>query len=130
MIKKLQLSTQKGLLIRAYAGDDLRAECVIYVKPSATKLNKVKKSYKNGKYRYVSLKWKKINDIDGYEIYYSTKKNGKYKKATYTSYNDVTSVVIGLKRKKNYYIKVRTYRYMDQKKFTGKWSNTIKYRAK
>lgn len=137
--KKIATVNSKGVVktirtgktvIRAYAGDDLRAECVIYVKPSATKLNKVKKSYKNGKYRYVSLKWKKIKDIDGYEIYYSTKKNGKYKKATYTSYNDVTSVVIGLKRKKNYYIKVRTYRYMDQKKFTGKWSNTIKYRAK
>ena len=120
------LRTGKAV-IRAYAGDDLKAECVVYVKPSATKLNKVKKSYKDGKYRAVSLRWKKVSDIDGYEIYYSTKKNGKYKKATYTSYNDIN---IWLKRRKTYYIKVRSYRYMDGKKFTGKWSNTIKYRAK
>ena len=107
-------------VITATVGDELKAECVVYVKPEATKLKKIKITSKWGSYGYMTLKWKKIKNVSGYQIYYAKSSSGKYRKITETSSE---STNINMKRKKTYYFKVRAYVYGNDKKVYGVWSN-------
>lgn len=106
--------------ITATVGDGIKAECRVYVKPDATKLKKVKAGYRYGRKRYIALKWKSKSNIDGYQIYYAKKNAGKYKKIYTTSSNAAT---VTLKRKKKYYFKIRTYKYVEGKNIYSSWSN-------
>lgn len=90
---------------------------------------RVKKlSAKNKKKRTVTLSWKKIAGVKGYQIQFAVnkkfkKKTGKFtKKAKYT--------LKKLKKKKTYYIRVRAYRQNGGKKLYGKWSNTKKIKIR
>ena len=67
--------------------------------PNKTKLIKV--TVNNGK---ASIKWKKIKNVDGYSVYMSTLKNGKYKKIKniYGSKN-ITYIKKNLDYNKEYY---------------------------
>lgn len=56
------------------------------------------------------MKWNKINDVNGYQIEYSNKKNFKNSKKTIV--NDTSKTIKGLKSKKRYYFRVRAYRYV------------------
>ena len=69
------------------------------------------------------VNWKKINGASGYEVYRSTKKNGKYaavktinkgKKVTFTNKN--------LKKGKTYYYKIKAYKKVNGKKVLGQFS--------
>lgn len=68
----------------------------------------------------VSLKWTKVKNAGGYEIYRSTSKKGKYKliasvkKAKTTSYKDKS-----VKSGKTYYYKIRPYKLTAGAKETG-----------
>ncbi len=57
--------------------------------------------------RNVTLKWKKISNVTGYQVYYSTKEGSGYKKLVTTSKNSYT--VKNLEKGKPYYFKVRAY---------------------
>ncbi len=106
--------------ITATVGDRLKAKCIVYVKPDATKLKKVKSGKKYSKKCYVYLKWESKKNIDGYQVYYAKSKKGKFKKL-YTTYG--TSASISLERKKTYYFIVRTYKYANGKNVYSSWSN-------
>lgn len=72
---------------------------------------------------YIQIKWTKVSNADGYQIYRSTSKNGTYKKiATVKSnkriYNDNTA-----KLNKKYYYKIRAYAICDGKIKYGKFGN-------
>ena len=54
------------------------------------------------------LAWNKISGADGYQIYYSTSKNGTYKKLKSTS--SLSFKKTGLESGKKYYFKVRAYK--------------------
>ncbi len=106
-------------IIRAVVGDNVSAECVVYVKPSASKITKLKAGRKSGKYRYVNVKYKGVKDASGYKIYYATSSKGKYKLLYTTS---STSVDFYLKRKKTYYFKIRAYKYTWDKDVYSNYS--------
>jgi hypothetical protein len=72
----------------------------------------------------ITIKWNKVSGVSGYEIYKSTKKNGKYvlKKAI-TKGNTVQFTDKNLKKKQKYYYKIRSYVKKDGKKVYSKFSS-------
>ena len=90
--------------------------------PSA-KIKKIKAKKKS-----LKLTWKKIKGITGYKIQYSLKKNFKKAKTITIKKANVTSKAIKkLKKKKKYYIRIRTYIIANGKTYLSDWS---KVRAK
>lgn len=68
------------------------------------------------------VKVKSVNDIAGYQINYSTSKSFN-KKSTKTINSTKDKITISNLSKKNvYYIKVRTYKTINKKKYYSKWS--------
>ena len=74
----------------------------------------------------VTLKWKKLSGINGYEVYRATSKNGKYTKiATVNKASKVTYTDKKLTSGKKYYYKIRAYKKVSGKKVYGSYS-TVK----
>lgn len=95
--------------------------------PVATKLKKVKKAGN----RKVRLTWKKVNGCSGYQIFMSGKKAKGYKKiATVKKAKKISCIHSGLKQKKTYYFKVRTFKKVSGKTYYGAFSNIKKIRVK
>ena len=95
------------------------------------KVNPAKTSVKSLTAGKKSLKvaiTKKTTQISGYQIQYSTSKSFKsYKGKTLTSYKKTSLTLTGLSAKKTYYVRVRTYKTVNGKKYYSGWS-TIKYK--
>ena len=92
---------------------------------ATSKLTTPNISLTSGK-RKVTIKWKKVNDASGYEIYRATSKNNKYTKVkTITKSSLVYYTNSNLSSKKNYYYKVRAYKTICGKKVYSSYS-TIK----
>lgn len=97
-------------------------------KPKKTSISKIKAQKKGFK-----VTWKKVSNAKGYQVKYSTskkftKKTSKtatVKKATTTS-----KTVKDLKKKKTYYVKVRSYKTVNGKKVYSNWSNVKKVKTK
>ena len=66
------------------------------------------------------LTWKAVTGAEGYEVYTSASKKGKYKLASTVS--NVQASVTGLKIKKTAYFKVRAYRTVNGVKIYGAYS--------
>ena len=79
----------------------------------------------------ITVKWtvKGEADIDGYEIWKSTKANKGYKKA-FTTTKKTYKNSKGLKKGTRYYYKVRAYKVIDGVKVTSDWSNKARRVAK
>ncbi|MCD7797701.1 MAG: CAP domain-containing protein, partial [Clostridiales bacterium] len=88
-------------------------------KASLKKLIKGKKSIK--------ITWKKVLSVAGYQVQYViNKKFTKNKKSVTIKKNSTTSLTVkGLKSKKTYYVRVRTYNTVNGKKVYSNWS-TVK----
>lgn len=73
-----------------------------------------------------TVKWKKVSSqISGYEVMYSTSKNftkGTGKTVTIKSAGTTSKKITGLKAKKTYCVKVRTYKIVDGVKIYSDWS--------
>lgn len=82
-----------------------------YKKASITKLSKGKKA--------ITVKWKKVKTIKGYQIQLATDKKFKKNKKTVTISKQKTTktTVKKLKAKKKYYVRIRTYKNV---KYQGK----------
>lgn len=103
-----------------------RARTVIKVRPKTTTL-KLTRPYTKA----VKIKYKKIKNVDGYRIYRAQKKNGKYKKVVTRKQNKSgTYINKGLKKKKTYYYKVRTYKVVKGKRIYSEYSKAVKVRTK
>lgn len=83
----------------------------LFTQPEVTKL-----SIKNGK---LTVKWKKISGVTGYDIYVSTKQNTGYKKVKAVSAKKA-SATIGKLKKKKFNKKKTYYVYVVAKKKVGK----------
>ncbi len=60
----------------------------------------------------------------GYEVQYSTSKKFSSAKTKKVTSNKTTSVTLkSLKAKKTYYVRVRTYKTVDGKKYYSAWSS-------
>ena len=88
----------------------------------ASKVQSAKRSKKRTK---AVVKVKSISDITGYQISYSTSKS--FNTATKTVNSKKNKITISNLNKKNvYYIKVRTYKTVNKKKYYSKWSSVKK----
>ncbi len=66
---------------------------------------------------------KKSAQVTGYQIQYATSQTFKSAKTkTITSYKTTTATLNGLKPKKTYYVRVRTYKTVGGKKYYSAWS--------
>lgn len=86
------------------------------------------KSAKNAKGKKLVVKWKKNTAGNGYQIQYSTsKKFAKGNKTKTISKNKTTSYTIKkLKKKKTYYVRIRTYKKISGKTYYSGWSSVKK----
>lgn len=85
-------------------------------KTSITKVTPAKKAF--------TVKWKKPSNASGYQIQYATNKKMTSGKKTVTIKKSSTTSkkITGLKAKKKYYVRVRTYVTVNGKKSYSAWS--------
>ena len=90
------------------------------------------KSVKNAKGKKMTIKWAKNTAGNGYQIQYSTsKKFAKGNKTKTISKNKTTSYTIKkLKKKKTYYVRIRTYKKVSGKTYYSEWSSVKKVKIK
>ena len=91
-----------------------------YTKPSTPTLTL--SSTSKGK---ATLKWSNVSRESGYQVYYSTSKNGTYTKAGVYKADTVSGSKSNLTSGKTYYFKVRAYKKVGSTTIYGGWS-TVK----
>ena len=89
------------------------------INPKPTKLTSLKKGSKKMK-----LKWKKVSSqASGYQIRYSTKSSmSGAKTVTVKKYKTSSKTISRLKKKKKYYVQIRTYKTVGKDKYYSNWS--------
>ena len=100
------------------------------IKPKGTKikgLTKIGKIY--------NFKWnKQTKEVSGYELQYSTNRTFKSGKDTKTAKikkaSTVKKKVKNLKSKKKYYVRIRTYKTVNGKKYYSSWSGVKSFKTK
>lgn len=98
------------------------------ITPKGTKLTKLTAGKKQFK-----VTWKKQRtETSGYEIQYSTDKNFKSgnKKVKIKKNKTTSNTIKKLKGKKKYYVRIRTYKVVDGKKYYSGWSKVLKVKTK
>ena len=88
-------------------------------KPKSVSPKKVKAAKKA-----ISVEWKKVSGVKGYQVQVATDKKFKKNKKTVTVKKQKTTktTVKKLKAKKKYYVRVRTYKIVNGKKVYSSWS--------
>ena len=88
-------------------------------KPKSTNTKKIKAAKKA-----ISVTWKKVSGVKGYQVQVATDKKFKKNKKTVTVKKQKTTktTVKKLKAKKKYYVRVRTYKIVNGKKVYSSWS--------
>ena len=96
-------------------------------KPKSAKIKKVKAAKKA-----VSVEWKKVSGVKGYQIQVATDKKFKKNKKTATVKKQKTTKVTikKLKAKKKYYVRIRTYKTVKGKKVYSSWSKVKTVKTK
>ena len=89
---------------------------------------------KKGK-KAIQVSWKKKTGVTGYQICYAANKSfRKAEKITVKKSGTTAKVIRGLKRKKTYYVKIRTYKNVKENgkktKLYSKWSAKRQVRIK
>lgn len=106
----------------------MSASCAVYV--SAPTINKIsglkvksKKNPYNKKGKMYTVRWKKQNNVSGYVLYVSKKKNKGFVKCATSDGNQYTSYTHSVNNKKKRYFKVRAYRTIGGTVYYGPYSN-------
>ena len=109
------------------AKNDTSAEQVNVAKPKSVSPKTVKSAKKA-----VSVEWKKVGGVKGYQIQVATDKKFKKNKKTVTIKKQKTTktTVKKLKAKKKYYVRVRTYKIVNGKKVYSSWSKVKSVKTK
>ena len=97
----------------------------IYAVPAKAKLKEVKSA--KGK---VEAEWKKDSNASGYQVLYSTDKKMKKAKTMNCNKKDTTATIKNLKKNKTCYVKVRAYKTIDGKKYSGAYSDKMSVKVK
>ena len=97
-------------------------------KPKKTSITSVKSKTK----RKLTVKWKKVKGVSGYQVQYAlNKKLTKSKKTKKISGAKKTTVTLSkLKSRKIYYIRIRTYKKVKGKTYYSSWSKAKRVRVK
>ena len=87
--------------------------------------------YKTGQHK-IKIRWRKrVAQNDGYQIRYSKRASmKKAKKITVLSAEKTKRLIKHLKKNKNYYIQIRTFKKADGKRYYSEWSNVYTIRTK
>lgn len=95
--------------------------------PKATKISKT-----IAKKKSITLKWKVVKNVKGYEIQVATDKKFKKNKKTISVKKQKATlyVVKKLKAKKTYNVRIRTYKIVDGNKVYSAWSKTKSVKTK
>lgn len=112
---------QEFVISPTYSSKEIEDYPDTTVSPGKIKSLKIK----NSKGKKVKVTFQKVKGVDGYEIRYSTKSNmsgSKMKRTKKTSYT-----ISSLKKKKKYYVQIRTYIYDSGEKVYGKWSTKVSF---
>ena len=103
-------------------------------RPAKVKKLKLKKKISkksNGKFkRKISIKWKKLKGVTGYQIAIRIGKKGKFKVVKKIKKNKRKYIKSKIKPGKTYYVKVRAYRKVGKKVVYGKYSKAKKCKFK
>ena len=96
-------------------------------KPKSTNTKKIKAAKKA-----ISVTWKKVSGVKGYQIQVATDKKFKKNKKTVTIKKQKTTktTVKKLKAKKKYYVRIRTYKIVNGKKVYSSWSKVKSVKTK
>ena len=94
-------------------------------KPAVVKVKKATSGRKRA-----TLYWKKQNQINGYQIRYSLKKNMQKASVKSISSKKTSFVIKKLKAKKTYYVQIRSYKQVKEQKIYGTWSIKSKIKVK
>ena len=99
----------------------------IAAKPKSASIKKVKAAKKA-----ISVIWKKVSGIKGYQIQVATDKKFKKNKKTVNIKRQKTTktTVKKLKAKKKYYVRIRTYKIANGKKVYSAWSKVKSVKTK
>ncbi len=116
------------ITVTAKDGSGKKATCTITVKaPDEPKKLKVKSNQK----KTATLSWEMVDEADGYIIYMSTSKKGKYKvAATIKGAKTNQYTVKKLKSKKKYYFKVVSYVNVGKKKVYSDETKVVNVKIK
>ena len=76
------------------------------------------------------IKWNNVAGESGYQVYYSTSKNGTYKKAASADVNETSASKSKLTSKKTYYFKVRAYKKTASGTVYSAWSSVKSVKIK
>ncbi len=96
-------------------------------KPKSASIKKVKAAKKA-----ISVIWKKVSGVKGYQVQVATNKKFKKNKKTVTIKKRKTTktTVKKLKAKKKYYVRIRTYKIVNGKKVYSSWSKVKSVKTK
>ncbi len=123
-VKKLKTGQSYRFKVRATAGSNQGAWSSVL--KTATKVGKVTvKSLKSSKSGTLTATWSRLSGANGYQIYLSTSKKfttKTTKKVTVKKNKTVKVTVKSLKKKKTYYVKLRGYKTVNDKKVYGAFS--------
>ncbi len=130
-ISELKAGTTYKFKVRAYKKDNgtiygsYSSVLTTATKPAAPTLKLT--STTKGK---VNASWTNVSGETGYQLYYSTSKDGEYKKVAAYKANVVKGSKSELTSKKTYYFKVRAYKKVDGKTIYGAWSSVMSIKIK
>ena len=101
------------------------------VVPKVPKPGKSSISKLTGGKKQITVKFKTVKSIKGYEIQFATNKSmTKNKKLVTVKSSASKTTVKKLKAKTKYYVRIRTYKMVNGKKVVSAWSKTVTVKTK
>ena len=130
--KSLKAGTTYNFRVRAYKtinGTKYYSGWRTLKTPTSPSKPGIKTPSTNKKHQ-ITAKWKKVSACSGYQVQYST--SSKFKKATTKTVSGAskTSCTGKFKKGKKYYIRVRSYKTVDGKKYYSAWSSVKSIKCK
>ena len=123
--KKTNKSASKDIIISKEKIVEPKPEIPNKPEEKPNKVSGIKAT--SNSYNSIKLTWNKaVNGANGYAVYRSTSKDGKYTlRKTITSKNTIEFTDTGLDTNTTYYYKVRAYRMIADKKKYGSYSEIV-----
>ncbi len=131
-LKKLKSGKAYRFKVRAYAGGNQGSYSSVLKTATKVSLGKLK-SLKSAKSGTLTVTWSKLSGADGYQLYLSTSKkftSKATKKVTVKKGKTVKTTVKSLKKNKKYYVKLRGYKTVNDKKVYGAFSEVKSVKIK
>lgn len=131
-VKGLKKGQSYSFKVRATAGSNQGSYSSVL--KTATKVGTgAIKSLKSPKSGNLNVTWSKLSGANGYQLYLSTNKkftSKTTKKVTVKKNKTVKATVKSLKKKKTYYVKIRGYKTVNDKKVYGAFSAVKRIKIK